>query len=76
MSEDKAYHINIELTKTLLAAQLLRRRHSWQDEDGRVLDVLEQSLRNLRGLLTDGSQMAALRQAYPPSYQAGHTRDG
>ena len=53
------YRARIEITKSLLAAQLLRARGSLNDREAELLGIVESSVRNLKELVADGVQEEA-----------------
>lgn len=50
MNTENEYRARIELTRALLAVQILRRRRDLSDEHAAYAEVIERSLRSLRAL--------------------------
>ena len=54
MDSERTYQIRIELTKALLAAQMMRRERRTRLDRADLARIVERSVQNLRALMSDG----------------------
>lgn len=54
MDTEHAYQMRIELTRALLAVQMLRRRDDLPEDQASYAEIIERSLRNLKALTPSG----------------------